>query len=107
VARFAVASLENPVARNATLELGGPEGISPSSVIELFERVGGRPFEVTRVPIEVLRGQLAQAPDPMQQSFAGLMLSYASAPPIDMTATLKEFPVKLRTVEEYARSVMV
>jgi hypothetical protein len=35
------------------------------------------------------------------------MLGYASATAIDMTATLKTFPLKLRTVEAYARSVMV
>ncbi len=43
----------------------------------------------------------------MQQSFIGLMLGYASATAIDMTATLRTFPLRLRTVETYARSVMV
>jgi hypothetical protein len=48
----------------------------------------------------------AGASDPMQKSFVGLMLGYASTTAIDMTATLKTFPLKLRTVEMYARSVM-
>jgi len=48
---------------------------------------------------------MAAATDPMQKSFAALMLGYASATPIDMTATLRTFPLKLRTVESYARSV--
>jgi hypothetical protein len=43
----------------------------------------------------------------MQKSFVGLMLNYANSTVIDMTATLKAFPLKLRTVEEYAKSVMV
>jgi NADH dehydrogenase len=107
VARFAAASLANPAARNATLELGGPQGISPTNVIRLFERIGGKPFEVSHVPVEALQAQLAGAADPMQRSFTGLMLGYASGGAIDMTATLAAFaPVKLRTVEEYARSVM-
>ncbi len=106
VAQFAVASLDNPVARNATLELGGPQGISPSNVVKIFEQAGGKPFEVTHVPVEALQGQLAGATDPMQKSFTGLMLGYASGASIDMAATLKAFPVKLRTVEEHARSVM-
>jgi NADH dehydrogenase len=106
VAQFAVASLGNPVARNRTLELGGPEAISPSDVVRIFERVGGKPFEVTHVPIEALRGQLAAATDPMEKSFAGLMLSHASASAIDMTATLRTFPLKLKTVEEHSRSLM-
>jgi NADH dehydrogenase len=106
VARFAVASLDNPVARNATLELGGPRGMSPSNVIKIFEQAGGKPFEVTHVPVEALQGQLAGATDPMQKSFAGLMLSYASVGSIDMAATLRAFPMTLRTVEEYALGVM-
>jgi uncharacterized protein YbjT (DUF2867 family) len=106
VAQFAVASLDNPAARNTTLDLGGPEGLSPCSVVKIFEKIGGQDFEMTRVPVEALQGQMAGATDPMQKSFVGLMLGYASATAIDMTATLKTFPLKLRTVEAYARSVM-
>jgi uncharacterized protein YbjT (DUF2867 family) len=106
VAQFAVASLDNPAAKNTTLELGGPESISPLNAVKIFEKVGGMPFEVMHVPVEALQGQLAGATDPMQKSFAAMMISYASAAAIDMTATLKAFPLKLRTVEEYARSVM-
>jgi uncharacterized protein YbjT (DUF2867 family) len=107
VAQFAVASLDNPAARNTTLELGGPEGLSPRQVVKIFESIGGKAFDVTPVPVEALDGQLAAATDPMQRSFVGLMLGYARATAIDMTAALKIFPQKLRTVETYARSVMV
>ena len=107
VAQFAVASLDNPAARNTTLELGGPEGISPRDVVKIFEKVGGKAFEVTPVTVDALQDQLAGATDPMQRSFVALMLGYASATAIDMTATLKTFPLKLRTVEAYARSVTV
>ena len=106
VARFAVASLDNPGADNATLELGGPESITPSEVVRIFEKAGGKPFDVTRVPIEALQAQFAAATDPMQKSLTGLMLNYASAGPIDMTAVLETFPLKLRTVAEHAQSVM-
>lgn len=105
VAQFAVASVDNPAFRNATLQLGGPEAISPHGVVKIFEAVGGRAFEVTDVPVEALQGQLAGATDPMQRSFVAMMISYASTTAIDMTATLKAFPLKLRTVEQYARSV--
>ena len=75
-------------------------------MVKIFEKIGGKPFEVTLVPVEALQGQLAGATDPMQKSFVGLMIGYASDPAIDMNATLKTFPLKLKTVEEYARSVM-
>lgn len=106
VAKFAVASLGNPAARNATLPLGGPEGISPSNVVKVFEEMGGRPFDVVHVSTDTLQGQLEAATDPMQRSFAGLMLGYASAEPIDMAATLRAFPMALRTVADHARSVL-
>jgi len=105
VARFAVAALSNPAALDATLELGGPESLSPMGVVGIFEKIAGRPFEVTHVPVEALRGQLAAAIDPMQQSFSGLMLGYADGKAIDMRETLKAFPIRLTSVEEYARRV--
>ena len=106
VAQFAVASVNNTSARNATFELGGPEGISPSNVVTLFERVGRHPFEVSHVPVEALQKQLADAVDPMQKSFAGLMLGYASHQAIDMSRTIQKLSVKMRTVEDYVRRVM-
>ena len=77
VAQFAVRCLDNPAARNATLELGGPEALSPLEAVSIFEKVGGKPFEVQHVPVEALQGQLAAATDPMQASFTGLMIGVA------------------------------
>ncbi|MCU0500381.1 MAG: SDR family oxidoreductase [Anaerolineae bacterium] len=105
VAQFAVAALGNPAALDATLELGGPEALSPLEVVSIFERVGGKPFEVTHVPVEVLQAQLAAATDPMQQSFSAFMLDYANGKAIDMRETLKAFPIRLTSVEEYVRRV--
>jgi NADH dehydrogenase len=106
VARFAVASLDAPAARNATLELGGPEALSPNEVVAIFERVGGGVFEVTHVPVESIQAQWSAAVDPMEKSFAGLMLGYADGAPIDMTDTLKTFPLRLTSVTEYARHLV-
>lgn len=103
VAQFAVACLDNPVARNATLELGGPEALSPHQVINLFEQAHRSTFEVTHVPPEALQAQLKGATDPMQQSFIGLMLCYANGDAIDMRAALKAFPMSLISVQDYAR----
>ena len=106
VAQFAVRCLDNPAARNATLELGGPEALSPLEVVSIFEKVGGKPFEVQHVPVEALQGQFAAATDPMQRSFAAMMISVSTTRPIDMGATLKSFPVKLKTVREYASETL-
>lgn len=102
VAAFAVAALENPHARNAVLRLGGPDALSPLEAVQLAERSTGTRFVVQRVPEEALRAQLAAATDPLQQSFAGLMLYCAQGEVIDMTGTLRDFPgQRLTSVREY------
>ena len=105
VAEFATRALLTPEARNATFELGGPQAITPLEAVRIFERVGGRPFEVQYVPEEALHAQLASATDPMQESFAALMCSVAQGDRIEMEHTLSVLPVPLTSVEEYAERV--
>jgi len=105
VAQFAVASLDNPAARNATLEMGGPQALTPLQVVGIFGKVGGKPFTVQYVPEDVLAGQMAAATDDLAKTFPGLMLSYAHGDAIDMRQTLQAFPIQMTTVEQYARSV--
>ena len=45
--------------------------------------------------------------DDMQRSLSALMLDCVTGGVIDMTSTLQVFPVKLLTVAEYARYVLV
>ena len=109
VAQFAIASLDNPAARNATIEAAGPEALSPLEVVKIFEEVGGREFTIEHVPEEALRAQKASAPDPLQESFATMMLALASGSAafvVDMGETLKAFPVQLGTVREYAERAL-
>ncbi len=106
VAAFAVECLDNDAARLATLELGGPEALTPLEAVAVFERVGGKPFTVQHVPVEALAAQQAAATDPMQQSFAALMRCCAEGDAIDMRAVLEAFPLRLTSVEEYAASVL-
>ena len=105
VAQFAIASLDNPAAQNAVLEVGGPEALSPLEVVQIFEEVKGQKFAVEHVPEEALQAQKAAA-DALQESFAALMLQYASGDAIDMEATLKTFPLQLASVRDYAKRVL-
>lgn len=104
VAKFAVASLDNPEARNAVIELGGPEALSPLEVVQIFERIKGRKFGVQHVPEEALREQRESATDPLQQSFAGLMLNYSRGSIIDMQEMLQKFPLQLTSIKDYAQA---
>lgn len=106
VAAFAVAALDNPSAKNKKIPLGGPEALSPLEVVALFEKAGNKKFELQHVPVEVLNGQKNAAQDDLGKSFAGIMLDYAAGDEINMQETLKSIPVKLFSVQEYAKAVM-
>ena len=103
VAYFAVESLDNPAASNKSIELGGPDALSPLEVVSIFESVGGKKFDLQFVPEETLKSQRAAAQDPLSESFAALMLGVSIGSEIDMKNTLKVFPVKLVSVEDYAK----
>lgn len=105
VAQFAVAALYNPRAANLVVKLGGPEALSPLDIVRLAEKSTGKRFVVQHVPEQDLRAQHGAATDSLQQSFAGLMLYYASGDVIDMTDALRLFPVKpLRSVHEHLQA---
>jgi NADH dehydrogenase len=106
VAAFAVESLTNPAARNAVLELGGPNALSPLEVVQVFEEIGGKKFDVQHVPEEALAAQQANATDSLQRAFAALMLAYAKGDVIPMDATLRQFPLTLTSVRDYAQRVL-
>jgi uncharacterized protein YbjT (DUF2867 family) len=105
VAKFAAAVVDNPLAKNSVIELGGPEPLSPLEVVSIFENSTGRKFSLQFVPEEALMQQKAAAPDSRAQSFAGLMLYAAGGSPIPMGETLRKFPMRLQSVEDYAATV--
>lgn len=105
VARFAVAALGNPRAKNAAIKLGGPDALSPLEVVHLAELATGSKIVVQHVPEEALRAQHGAATDSLQKSFAALMLYYARGDAIDMTETLRVLPVqRLKSVREYLQA---
>ncbi len=103
VASFAVASLDNPSAKNKSIELGGPEALSPLEVVNVFETIHGKKFELQFVPEEALRAQKDGAQDPLSESFAALMLGVANGSEIDMKNTMDVFPMQLTSVNDYAK----
>src|SRR5438874_8008648 len=73
VARIAVAALDQPAARNAVLNVGGPQALSPREVVRMFEAAGAAEIAAELVAEADLRAQLNSATDPLQKCFAGLM----------------------------------
>lgn len=103
VAQFAVEAVDNPAARNASLELGGPEALTPNEVIAMAERFSGRRYEVQHVPMAAIQKQRAAATDSMEKSFSSLMLATCREHRIPMEAILRQFPLRLGTVEEHVK----
>jgi len=106
VAKFAVESISNPAAKNAVLELGGPQNLSQLDAVKIFEDVLQKKIEVGNIPVDALQSQLDGAEDPMQKSFSGLMLCVANGDRIDMKEVLAKFPVELASVKDFANSVV-
>lgn len=107
VAKFALAVIDNPQAKNAVLKLGGPEALSPLEVVQLAKKTRGKEVIVTHVPAEDLRAQYTAATDPLQRSFAALMLYYVSGEVIHMTETLRLFHVeRLKSVRDYLQAIV-
>lgn len=102
VAQAAVACLYATQARRQTIELGGPEPLSPLEVIDRFEAAGWDKFAVQHVPEEKLQEAYESAQDPLQKTFAALQLQYAKGDAIDMKPVLDWLPLKLTSVSDYA-----
>jgi len=107
VAKFAVHALYSPIGDNAIMKVGGPQQLSPKEVVKIFEDVQDRKFNIEHVPVEVLIKQKEAAQDPLQESFAGLMLQYAAGDRIDMRELLQKIHVNMTSVKEYARQMSI
>ena len=108
VARFAITLPEYPLARDATIDVGGPDWLSQNEVIRLCEALSGRPFTVEHLPAPVLRMQLAAATDEYARAVAGLELHIAQGEgePIDMRPVLQACPLRLVSIREYVHGVL-
>jgi len=106
VAEFCVASLDSPAAQRATIEVGGPEPLSPLEVVRIFEQERGRTFALEHVPVEALRAQVDAAANSLEKSMAALMLQGTQGDAMDMRPVLEKFPMQLTSVRDYAKRVL-
>jgi uncharacterized protein YbjT (DUF2867 family) len=105
VAAVAVRSLGHEAARNRVLTFGGPDVVSQLDIVRLFEKAVGEKFEIDRVPVEALRQQHAAATDPMQKSFAALMLIIAEGGWVfDHEPIRKALHPKFTSIHDVARA---
>ena len=55
VARFVSIALDDPRARNAVIEVGGPENLTMNQLAEIFERASGRQAKKRHIPLPMMR----------------------------------------------------
>jgi uncharacterized protein YbjT (DUF2867 family) len=101
VARAAAACVSEGAARNMVVELGGPQALSPREVVRMFEAAGAGEIKAESVPVSALEAQIHAATDPLQQSFAGLMLQYAAGDVIDTSTSSRLFPFQTTSVRDF------
>lgn len=103
VAEMCAIALRHPAAARQVLPFGGPEALSPLEVVARFERISGTSFTREHVPEAALRNQFEAAADPLQKSFAALMLGYAQGDAMDMKPVQQTFGINLTSIDDYAR----
>ncbi|MEX2110899.1 MAG: SDR family oxidoreductase [Gemmatimonadaceae bacterium] len=105
VAELAVQSLTRPAAKNATIPFGGPEPISQRDAVRIFEEAFGRKFDVTEVPEEALEAQWSSAQNPMDKTFACLMLGVARGFDSGIEPAFGKFPMEMTSPRDYVRNL--
>ena len=102
VADFAVAAATRKDDENSILEMGGPEPLSQLDAVKIFEQALEKKFGLEHVPAEALQQQYS-SPDPLQKTFAALMLGYAQGNEIKGAQdTAKKYGIRLTSVGDYA-----
>jgi NADH dehydrogenase len=105
VGAFAVAATLKPTAKETILEIGGPEPLSQLDAVRIFEGTLGTKCRLEFVPLEALQQQHL-SDDPLQKTFAALMLAYAAGDVIPGAGKVaSEYGVTLHTMYDYAASI--
>ncbi|MEP6987148.1 MAG: SDR family oxidoreductase [Chloroflexota bacterium] len=103
IAAFAMAAVDNPVAANQYIAIGGPEALSWLDIFKIAGHVLGHELEIKRIP--------PTEPIPFVPIHAGMAMSGLMAfsdtyeTPIDMVETAKTYGVRLTTADEFLRGM--
>ncbi len=106
VAEMCAVALRHPAAERKQMDFGGPEALGALEVVSRFERMSGKQFTLEHVPEEALIGQWKAATDPMEKSFAGLMLLYAMGDAVNMERVIETYGMKLTRLDDYIATVL-
>lgn len=101
VARFCVWALDADEARNAAIELGGPDSVSQLDIVELYEEAAGKQLERRFLPAEELERMHAEGRTPLEVSIAGVMLNAARGGFVDSADVSSRSGIRLTPMREF------
>lgn len=107
VAQLAAACVGHSAANNQYLAFGGPENLTYRQVVEIFEGIAGRQYDVIPVPSDALKHQLAHASNPIEAIFTALMLDVANGSPMNSTEIYATFGLNPTSVTDFARRALL
>ena len=102
VATIAAAAITGDEPRHGTIELGGPEALSQSDVVAIFEEVTGASWATETLPVEELERMLAGGETDTVRSLGALMLEAHLGSTTDPASFRQVFPLRLTSVREFA-----
>lgn len=100
VARFAAAAVDGTF-DGRVLPLGGPDALSPLDVVRMFEEMAGRSVTVTHVKEKDLEEAFTGAPNPLEETYAAIMLAMARGLVVAAPPMVDTLPGRMTTVRDY------
>ena len=101
VARFCVWVLDADEARNASIELGGPDIVSQLDILGMYEERLGKQLERSYLPAEQLERMHAEGQTPLDVSLAGVMLNAARGGYVDASEVSSASGIRLTPMREF------
>jgi NADH dehydrogenase len=108
VAKFCLIALEDPKARNQTIEVAGPENLTFNQVARLFDGLCEQPAKIRHVPLPMMRAMrvLTRPFNPLLSlQITGGILMDTTDQSFDPAPTLQQYPMELVRLEEVARQM--
>lgn len=101
VARFCVWALDADEARNASIELGGPDVLSQLDILGLYESMLGVQLERRYLPADQLERMHAGGRTPLEVSLAGVMLNAARGGHVDASEVSSASGIRLTPMRDF------
>jgi uncharacterized protein YbjT (DUF2867 family) len=102
VAAIAARAVTSRSPHTGTIELGGPEALSQSDVIAIYEEMTGAAWTIETLPVAELERMCAEGESETVRSLGALMLESHLGSTTDPASFRQAFPVRLTTVREFA-----